>query len=150
MAYLCDPRIACADQPGEVEATRLVTDLTNGDTTALCDQDWQLMVMAMASAWESQAAEAQATDDQGDESDEDEDQDQAAVTRLEQATPPAEPDPNVSQVVKRGTSPSRRAHEAKKRRPGRDPERAAAAAQALAEAQAAAEVAAGTLGQPDE
>jgi hypothetical protein len=114
MGYECDIRQLCVSDPQPVQATKLVTDLTNGDVTAACEADWGLLVITLARQLEAQQAEPDATDDQGDESDEDSDQDQAALARLAAAQPPAAPDPQVAKVVKRGTSASRKAHQAKR------------------------------------
>jgi hypothetical protein len=115
MAYECDMREACADEPSPVAANKLVTNLDNGSTFSACDADWLLFCTAVARQAEAQAAAPDPAPEPTDDTDEDDDEDAAAVARVESVHPAATEPLGVETVVKRGTSNGRRAHEAKKR-----------------------------------
>lgn len=100
------------ERPGPKVATWLVSRLDGTFNQAYCDVHYATVCgLVWQSAQETEeatepAAEAATQPGPDDPTDEDEAADQAALERVTASSP---------RVVKRGTSPSRRAHEARKR-----------------------------------
>jgi hypothetical protein len=94
-------------------ATQLRTDIETGDVTALCDLCQLLLAVAQVGATGATIIPPgdSPADDQDDE--DQDDADAAAVARIEGVSAPQAPDPGTAVTVKRGTSQSRRAHQAR-------------------------------------
>jgi len=99
----------------------VITTLGDGTVMALCNEAFGELCLAVVQAGAGladdagQAAADTGQDDQATTEAEVEQTDAEAEARLAKLGKPAAPDPGTAQVVKRGTSRTRRAHEARQR-----------------------------------
>lgn len=117
--------IWCDFEGCDQEHDLIVSVHQNGDTAAWCYAHFAFYCRAYLAEWDDLNPPTPPDDD--DDAPSVADQiaagGQAAISaeldRMEAEHPVIEPDPGTAQVVKRGTSPSRRRHEAKRREKAR-------------------------------
>jgi hypothetical protein len=109
----CDNEAGHAGQDQPTAADWLLTNLTDGQTLALCNADYLTFSAGLVAQAQAQAdAEAQA------EADAEADRAATEAEKRLRSAGPAKADPATApKVVKRGTSRSRQAYEARRRQP---------------------------------